>query len=186
MPAPVKTSDPSVLIKLRYAVMLRGEIVLACRKKYRAEQLAELGSRDTPNGPCYVVEIDPAALPVPGQAKDESATHERVRQARKAAGFGLREYAEILGVLPSDYANFESGKRASVLPDARPAPTPSAGGEAIVTLSEAAAKLLSSRLQRRTILLLLKDATGLGLNDIDNVLMAAANMSKKHVRPVAK
>lgn len=52
----------------------------------------------------------------------------------------------------------------------------------IVKVSQAAQSILNSRLTNRAILLLIKDRTGLPMNDIDKVLCAAADLEKQFIK----
>jgi hypothetical protein len=53
---------------------------------------------------------------------------------------------------------------------------------AIQEVSDAFKKLQNSKVKDRVILLLLKDATGLPMGDIENVLKAAASLKAKYLK----
>lgn len=52
----------------------------------------------------------------------------------------------------------------------------------IIELSEGVKKLLSSRITRNAIVVLLKDSTGLSARDINNVLEAVENLKKAYTK----
>lgn len=54
--------------------------------------------------------------------------------------------------------------------------------QAICDVSAAAKKLLSSRLSRRAIALLIKDRSGVSMADIDKVLDGAAELERAYVK----
>ena len=53
---------------------------------------------------------------------------------------------------------------------------------AIQEVSNAMKKLKESKISDRVILLLIRDSTGMAMGDIENVLRAAANLSKKYLK----
>lgn len=58
--------------------------------------------------------------------------------------------------------------------------------KSIIDIAAAFKKLENSRLQSRAILLLLKDATGISMGEIDKVLKAAANLEKTYIKSAKK
>jgi hypothetical protein len=54
--------------------------------------------------------------------------------------------------------------------------------KAIVQVSDAAKKLLGGPLKPRALLLLLRDASGVGMDDCERVLNAAADLRRRYVK----
>lgn len=55
--------------------------------------------------------------------------------------------------------------------------------ESIVALGAAGARLRDSRLKKRTVLLLLKDMTGIGMKEIETILDALPKLEATYLKP---
>lgn len=74
----------------------------------------------------------------------------------------------------------EKSAAPKILPD--PEIGPELLAQAILDVSEAAKKLLNSPLKRRALLLLLRDASGIGMDECGRVLDAAADLRRTYVK----